>query len=845
MITLVGDTYFMSSVLDRSFTAVNARAQLSYQFSQSVLSGTLDVKVNVPLVIRGRRPGNSVGIMSLYAGPDKWHVLVGTPTNRIEVKLLETLDMNAYLMMGSQIPAPATPPANVMTAFNYVPQRSPGINSGSGIAFGASMHTAFGEPFGPFTCKLGVDVGFDLNLLNVGGANCDGLSAGTKPGINGWYASGQIYGYFAGSVGIIVDFMGNPAEYKIFDVTAAALMEGGFPNPYWYKGQIRGSYNILNGLITGTCTYKIEEGSRCAPPPENPLAGIKMINAVLPVTGATNIDPAIIPSAAFNVDINSEMNVLKLRADGTSETQRVRFVVEHYTLKKGSASVSTNIAYTSDNARANLNIINALLDPNSTYTISLKIAAQLRSGTSWIQLTRANGSAITEELNYSFTTGPLPDKITASMVSYCIPFDRQRNFPQNTCDIGFVQTRQNISAIFLQPRSGYTRKYFARFMPVNGGSIIETDAFPYDANARRMNFTIPTLNKSTIYRMQIIHRDIRNATSTGTFGGVSPVFVPALSVNFQNMLSNSLSLRLRGLEDAMALSGNEHLYYEYYFRTSQYDTYNEKVAAIQTRDPEFVDLNANSPTNPLEFALLKFYIPEKFEQFDLRGFNIINSAGSQVLMRNFNVLDAAQSSWHTGFATPVIYNLYSRIRSNNYNSRSLIRETPDLYGIPAYSIIYTSGLSSPLSDGEVGLPVTPSTPPSTFTLVGGSSTNLVGTTGNNLSLGALNSGPPAANMSFELETAYFAKQDYDRVALMIAEMRTRFGSTLSGVDATTKSMISNFQNTPFRKLSTNSSVLSATLTYNAINCSNGTSTFSVTRSFGQAPLNLFTPIFIK
>jgi hypothetical protein len=168
-----------------------------------------------------------------------------------------------------------------------------------------------------------------------------------------------------------------------------------------------------------------------------------------------------------------------------------------------------------------------------------------------------------------------------------------------------------------------------------------------------------------------------------------------------------------------------------------------------------------------------------------------------------------------------------------------------LYGIPAYSIIYTSGLTSPLSDGEVGLPVAPSTPPSTFILVGSSSTNLVGSTGSNLSLAALNNGPAAANMSFELETAYFAKRDYDRVALMVAEMRTRYGSTLSGVDATTKSMISTFQNTPFKKLSANSSLLAATLTYNAINCSNGTSTFSVTRSFGQAPLNLFTPIFIK
>lgn len=858
MITLVGDTYFMSSVLDRSFTAVNARAQLSYDFSQMVLTGTLDTKVNVPLVIRGTRAGNSVGIVNLYAARDKWNILVGTPTSRIGVKIIELFDFNAYLMMGSEIPPPATPPPGVR---GYQVVRSPGIQNGSGISFGASFSINYNESFGPFYGNLNAAAGFDINLLNVGSANCDGLSAGTKPGINGWYASGQLYGLFDGSLGMRFEFMGGQYDLEFFDAEASVLLQGGLPNPYWFKGTLYADYNFLGGLVSGTCEYKIKQGEKCTPAPESPLANIKMINDALPLANATDIDPAIIPSAAFNVDIDTEMRINQMNSNGTSTAQTVRFKITEYSLKKGSALVSPpnaadgtpgGIAVSSDKSRASLQLVN-LLESFTRYTLTIKVAAQVRaSNGSWEPLKRKDGTAITEQLSYSFTTGPLPDKILPSMVQFSMPFDRQRYFPTKTCDVGFIQTRQNISSIFTAPRTGYERKYYARFMPVNGGAVTETDA-SYNASSRRMNFTLPVLNKSTKYRMQIIHRDIRIATSSGPSGSASIGFqnaiIPQISVQFQSMLNNAILLRLRTLSNEMALSANEHLYYEYYFGTSQFDTYNQKIATMDLRPPEFPN-----PPESEEIIALPFYMVEQFDRADMFGYSFTNTNGTSARVREIVVQDAAIGSWYTDFATPIIYDLYNRIKLNNYNGRALIRPNPDPYGIPAYGIDWTS-FADLLSDSEVGIPVPSSGSGSSaglginLTLAGGQTTPQSGINPN-IQIGNSPPPPPEANMAFFNEVGYWAKRDYDRVSLMIAEMRTRYGSSFnSNVDAITRSKITTFSNTPFKKISSMASSFTINMRSNPalLNCTGSGSSFNVNKVFSvpMIPQIILKPIFIK
>lgn len=855
MITLVGDTYFMSSVMDRSFTAVNARAQLSYDFSNTVLTGTLNTKVNVPFVIRGRDSDYSVGIVNLYAGADKWNILIGTPTSRIQVKIIELIDFDAYLMMGSEIPPPATPPAGIR---GYQVLRSPGIKNGSGISFGASFGFDYNESFGPFYGNLNATAGFDINLLNVGSADCDGLAAGTLPGINGWYASGQLYGIFDGSLGMRFEFMGAKHDLKFFDAEASVLLQGGFPNPYWFKGTLFANYDFLGGLVSGTCEYKIKQGSRCAPSPENPLSNIKMIADALPVANTTDVDPAIIPSAAFNVDIDTEMSIDQMNANGTSTRQTIRFKITEYSLKQGSTLVSppnapdgtpTGINVSSDKSRASLQLVN-LLQAFTRYTLAIKVAAQVRSSNGqWGPLKRKDGTDITEILTYSFTTGPLPDKILPSMVQFSMPFDRQRFFPAKTCDVGFIQTRQNISSIFTAPRSGYERKYFARFMPVGGGSILESDA-SYNGASRRMNFTLPVLSKSTLYRMQIIHRDIRIASSSGSSGtgslGIQNVIIPQISVQFQSMLNNSINLRLRSLSNEMALSSNEHLYYEYYFGTSQFDTYSQKIATMDLRPPEFP-----SPPQTDEIINLPFYMPEQFDRADMFGYSFTNTNGTPGRVRGIQLRDVALGSWYTNFARPVIYDLYDRIKANNYNSRTLPRPNPDPYGIPPYNIDWASFVDL-LSDSEVGIPV-PSTSSSglaiDLTLAGGQNTPQ-SAINPNLQVGNSPPPPPEANMVFVHEVGSRAKRDYDRVALMIAEMRTRYGSNFnSSVDATTRSKITTFSNTPFKKISTGATSFTVNMFSNSslLNCSGAGSSFNANKVFTVSliPNVILTPIFIK
>jgi len=107
-------------------------------------------------------------------------------------------------------------------------------------------------------------------------------------------------------------------------------------------------------------------------------------------------------------------------------------------------------------------------------------------------------------------------------------------------------------------------------------------------------------------------------------------------------------------------------------------------------------------------------------------------------------------------------------------------------------------------------------------------------------------GGTTANGAFILESAYWGKEDYDKVAQMVAEMRVRYGLSLSGVDATTKAKITTFLNTPFKRMSSQKTSHTLQFNHTILNCSNPAPGFSVNKTFTQpATFQLLTPIFIK
>lgn len=257
-----GSGYFMSSVFERDFTAVRADASLIMDMPSRTLTGNLTVMINVPLVLQGRQPNNIAGSAYLYMGPDYWRILVGKPEPeavRVGVRIVDAFDANAYLMAGQQLPPPAQLPTAVINALgNINPPRSSKISKGTGFAFGASLTPPkFEDTYLMFNAKLDATVGFDLNMFDYGATRCDNMKPGEKLGINGWYANGQIWGHFIGSIGISIDLWGEPINQEILSVNAAALLTAGFPNPAWFKGAVGGNYNVMGGWLVVIATSNL------------------------------------------------------------------------------------------------------------------------------------------------------------------------------------------------------------------------------------------------------------------------------------------------------------------------------------------------------------------------------------------------------------------------------------------------------------------------------------------------------------------------------------------------------------------------------------------------------------
>jgi hypothetical protein len=104
--------------------------------------------------------------------------------------------------------------------------------------------------------------GFDMMLANYGAnAHCSGSSE--QVGWNGWVASGQLYCYLQGGVGIRGRALGQDFDISVLNGSVAAILAGKLPKPSYLTGALACEYVIL-GIIKGSFTFDFELGSTCS-----------------------------------------------------------------------------------------------------------------------------------------------------------------------------------------------------------------------------------------------------------------------------------------------------------------------------------------------------------------------------------------------------------------------------------------------------------------------------------------------------------------------------------------------------------------------------------------------------
>ncbi|MDR2556465.1 MAG: hypothetical protein LBC49_01985 [Bacteroidales bacterium] len=252
-----------------SSSSIAAAGTLSYVFPEKAFYGSLETYLNMG-VLKGAGSEGLLGKMSMYFGPEFWHIKVGEPTHSLAAKIKFgqfEVKANTYFMTGSNLPPMPAVPAKVERLFKNeqtVSERDiSSLKGGGGVVLGGSLGINTGKInlLGAYA-ELNLETGFDLMMKNYADTVLC-VETGLLPGLNGWYANGQMYAYILGDVGLMIKIFGKERSFSLGQIETAAMLKAGLPNPAFLEGQFGVNYSVLNGLVRGYHVFEFELGDKC------------------------------------------------------------------------------------------------------------------------------------------------------------------------------------------------------------------------------------------------------------------------------------------------------------------------------------------------------------------------------------------------------------------------------------------------------------------------------------------------------------------------------------------------------------------------------------------------------
>ncbi|MBK8225576.1 MAG: hypothetical protein IPK70_00195 [Flavobacteriales bacterium] len=716
---------------DTGHVPLKGDGSISYDFANDVLAANFNVFVDVKAaetsVLYGNGPQKRAGAIALYIGPENWHLLLGTPSERVGLTAAGFISGGFYFMLGDDLPGIPLPPAELLAHAppSYFAGRAD-IGDASGIAFGANLPFSKRDTVVVFRYHIQGEVGFDILFRLSDGMECLNIP---DPGIGPFYAEGQAYGYIDASVGIYVDIWLASGEFHLFDVSAGGLFQCGFANPSWLSGFIYGTYDILHGAISGSVTLPFKAGQRCQVPENGMLANLNPIGDLSPEDkdglppGCANaalcgVDCGIEPEVVFNLKIDSPFTMQQINSNGSRTTRTFRIVKEAFELKRNGAVLAGTQTFNAAQDHLSMRP-SQYLEPLSTHTITIKLRGEERlANGQWAQVMH-NNAPVRWERTHTFKTNEGIKELTAGNVDVSYPFLGQRYFLQDECRMGKIICKSDLSnqPVF-KTRPGRRRVFKAVFLPINGGTPLEKPATATHFEKSVINFEIPALLNSRTYALRIVARDeidfgtmeisgdgLASGGSTPQmpgFPGASSSSMPVASVttNTTSQFNNMVQIRMRSLQ-GFTLRPDEKLTYLYHFRTSQYNTLAAKAAGIVHSATTATALATIPPREVLDIT----FGGELFDVYDVRG-QPYGGTNNQPAWRAgplVRMLDPHTDAWFTDWAQPKLYDYYDVLRNSGCTAHRLIRANPDTLGIPPkYTIRFhpTWEPKPPLSTSE-------------------------------------------------------------------------------------------------------------------------------------------------
>ena len=584
--------------------------------------------------IRGSGTNDKIGAMEFYADNNTWHLFVGKPTSRVGIKLGNLLNLDAYIMLGQQLPGiPALPPQ--IQGMSQVQRTDDGS---SGIIFGASAGTGGKQDvkmFPPFYATIDMICGFDIGVTK------DSLVKNCRKGINGWYFDGQIYAYLQVAAGIYVDVRFYEGKFELAEASCSAALLGGFPNESYLMGTVRLTYSVLGGLVSGSSDASFSYGSSCAAETGDPLQDIKLVGDLTPADNSKNVACGVDPQAIFNLDIKKAFT-MAVNQNGRVVNKTFRANINSFKLYKGNSTSGIQIVCQEpiiEQHKIVTLIPEEYLLPFTVYTIAIEAVFEELVNGNWEIHIKRGGSRAIETQKHVFTTGDRPETIEADNVLYTYPLNKQEFFLQGECNNGIIQLQQGQAYLFaVDSDSASLRKTYIELAPLsnpNQKTVIENDKINYSDKSIR--FDIPLLRNNEQYTLTII--------SVGKASNSSIVSPATQDKDNGIVIKNNTFSGIKVKADSIAL-------YSYKFKTSRYNTLREKIAGLSLRKAER-KYQGYITTE----VLVEYDGAEGFDDYDRNGFTIIQTSAFPDIKPLIKIGSQWNNYWHTDFADTYIYGL--------------------------------------------------------------------------------------------------------------------------------------------------------------------------------------------
>ena len=572
---------------------INAFAAIEYDFRSKTLHGTFDLYIDTPGgFIKGRASGNRAGWAVLHFAPDKWYIRMGTPTDRLGIKLaIASLEVEAggYFMIGDDIPGSPPPPAIVAQilgvsadSLDYMRDEN-SVASGKGFAFGSDFSLKTGDiTFLIFYANFQCGFGFDIMVKDYGEAQCKGSG---QIGLNGWYANGQSYAYLQGELGIKIKLFMIKKKISIIKGGGAVLLQAKLPNPVWIRGYLAGNFSLLGGAVKGSFRFKLEFGKQCEFVNDAPLGGLKTIADITPAEGAKDVSVFAVPQVGFNMPIEKSFT---LEEDSGVKTYKLK--LEEYSIKKDGVAIVGNITWNPTKDLLSFTP-SEVLPQNSNLTSTVKISFQEYVNGTW-KTVYDDGQIATETEVRNFTTGLAPNYIPLTNIAYCYPVMDQKYVYQNESKQAYVVLKQGQTYLF-ELKEGQSQKAFYKT-----GTNSNTGSITYNTALKKVSIDLPVLQTSKPYNISLMTLETKTDANSN------------LKESYSTQdLGEDASLTVKDNKLGEVVTGGQGVeLLQYNFNTSQYNSFSEKMAAKKPKQTLteiiYSDVHAlqslNSSTEPFD-----------------------------------------------------------------------------------------------------------------------------------------------------------------------------------------------------------------------------------------------------